>query len=143
MNRTISFRAWHSKQNQWLHDKSWGGCHILGETIWLGEWCRVPIDELNDVVVEQNTGLKDKHGVDIFEGDILANPYGIFPDPTVVFKDGAFGIAALGKDHIAFAPFRDLLYGTVTYKRNGESAPAWDVIEVVGNIHEGAPPQAK
>lgn len=72
MNRPISFRAWHSGRKVWLHDKSYGGCHILGETIWaFGEWCRVPIEELNDVIVTQFTGLKDSKGVDIFEGDIV------------------------------------------------------------------------
>ncbi len=69
--RPLSFRAWHSTRKVWLHDKSYGGCHILGETILLGGWCSVSIDELNDVVVTQFTGLKDSKGVDIFEGDIV------------------------------------------------------------------------
>ncbi len=72
MSRPISFRAWHSGRKIWLHDKSYGGCHILGETIWaFGEWCRVSVDELNDVVVTQFTGLKDSKGVDIYEGDLV------------------------------------------------------------------------
>jgi len=72
MNRPISFRAWHEGRKKWLHDKSYGGCNILGETIWaFGEWCRVPIEELNDVVVTQFTGIQDSKGVDIYEGDII------------------------------------------------------------------------
>lgn len=72
MNRPISFRAWHSGRKTWLHDKSYGGCHILGETIWaFNQWCPVSIDELNDVIVTQFTGLQDSKGVDIFEGDIV------------------------------------------------------------------------
>jgi uncharacterized phage protein (TIGR01671 family) len=72
MNRPISFRAWHSGRKTWLHDKSYGGCHILGETIWaFNQWCRVSIEELNDVIVTQFTGLQDSNGVDIYEGDIV------------------------------------------------------------------------
>ncbi len=75
MSRPIKFRAWHEGRKEWLHDSSapCGGCSILGETIWaFGEWCRVPIEELNDVVVEQWTGLHDRDGQFIYEGDIVA-----------------------------------------------------------------------
>lgn len=74
MSRPIRFRAWHNGTKAWLHDSACasGGCNILGETIWaFGEWCRVPLEELNDVVVEQFTGLVDKAGREIYEGDIL------------------------------------------------------------------------
>lgn len=72
MSRVIKFRAWHAKRGQWLHDGKPDGCHILGETILFGEWMRgVSIEELNDVVVEQFTGLNDKSGQSVYEGDIV------------------------------------------------------------------------
>lgn len=71
MNRPISFRAWHKGRKKWLHDKSYGGCHILGECILLGGFVNVPMEELNDVIVTQFTGLQDSKGVDIYEGDII------------------------------------------------------------------------
>ncbi len=125
-NRNISFRAWHSKQNKWLHDKSWGGCHILGETILLGEWCRVLIEELNDIVVEQHTGLHDKDKSPIFEGDIVLYDKQHW---EIVFKIAAFWLKRAGRE----VPLMNL----VTFQGHGIDNPV-----VVGNIHEGAPPES-
>lgn len=79
-----------------------------------------PLDfyEFEDIELMQHTGLKDKNGVEIYEGDILSfdnNHYEI-----VVFRDGGFAI----ENPLGYAFFQNNL----------------DVItkqySIIGNIYE-------
>jgi len=73
MNRKLKFRAWDSLEKKWLHGyETIGGFSLVGETVLLGEFLSgISIDRLNDIRIDQLTGLQDSDGNNIYEGDIV------------------------------------------------------------------------
>ena len=102
--REIKFRAWNTrrKEMEMIDDMYWfeeNQCHHNGD---------------NDYVIQQYTGLKDKNGVEIFEGDIVTVPW-----------TGECILVELGPDDGNFH------YLVTNY--DNRYPPAF---EVIGNIHE-------
>lgn len=132
--REIKFRAWVP------HDSLYGKAgmrdvngvflypeHGGGEAFYAQEDGQPHIsDYFEDIVLMQYTGLKDKNGVKIFEGDIVAFVYpGMAAFKTVAsysIPDGAFVFDSVLTQGMAPARFQ---YPSLR-----------EYCEVIGNIHE-------
>ena len=128
MSREILFRGKRTDNGEWINDSE---TYILdGDGIWLSD------EDLHVVTVQEDTvgqytGLTDKNGVKIYEGDIVrVNLFGNAYYPwKIVYSD---------KD-AAFEFFRYVAVGIYGGKATGHakmSAYNKSQIEVIGNIHD-------
>jgi len=137
MSREIKFRAWH-KTLEGMYDDGWHG-KCVGESGANSTNDHLRFLQDHDMVLMQYTGLKDKNGVEIYEGDIVRMPAdlwvgdesvgkakGTFRDDAFVeYVNGSFRLNKLGDESKNY-------YGVLNYSRNNYS----EVLEVIGNIYQ-------
>ncbi|MDB1104842.1 YopX protein [Lentilactobacillus parabuchneri] len=123
MSREIKFRIWRAPDE-------------YSKTSWMESWDSLMNYSMSDIfqldnphdVLEQFTGLKDKNGKDIYEGDILAWHSNIYRKHDwvglVLYRGAGFAVQESDKSY---------------------SSPEWldcacrkdaNIIEVIGNVHE-------
>lgn len=112
--REILFRAKRSGKDEWVQGyltKMWGMLHIIDEN-----------DEnkafvIDDETIGQFTGLTDKNGAKIFEGDIVQT---LDDDIAVIQYDEEDAMYYLNNDNVL--------------ENFGIVSPKW--LEIIGNIHD-------
>lgn len=124
--REIKFRAWDSAYRRYL-GKPWAYYSSAGVVV-EGDEKSGWFAPIKDIIMEQYTGLKDKDGVEIYEGDLLQRDF-ITRIDEVSFMGGAFVVSnrhcckhCANKDS-----FNCTLY---------EYLAGIQKAKVIGNIHE-------
>ena len=114
--RDIKFRAWDKKKKIWIPGAY--GFHILGESMLIGGLFQdYKLLDLNNIILMQFTGIKDKNGKEIYEGDI------------VEYEDcmRKFGKTKVRFYQYSWEPFAHMSKTHMPIK-----------YEIIGNIHENS-----
>ena len=132
--RQIKFRAW--DDGKMVYEKDIQHLSLIDEPVLrLAKfWCNIR----NDSKVMQFTGLKDRSGVDIYEGDIvktdLCHPSWVGLAYEIVFQEGAFQMKTkTAKGSLAFAYH---IHCAIKENAIENQSEYYKHLEVIGNIYE-------
>lgn len=125
MNREIKYRAWDKKNKemytlitlQWLETLYIGG---------IGEFSEVMCEVDDTIALMQYTGLKDKNGKEIYEGDVLQHKTTLGPNGPEVNYHKEVVIWGEG----------EWLSGKLALNANLFVEGQGDYTEIIGNIYE-------
>ena len=123
--KEIMFRIWDAKNNEWLAESDENALTYYGFTL-LGEVMHMQPIPINDgsLIIEEATGIEDKNGTMIYQGDIIQFVVGGEAYVREVIKKPDCACFMLTKEGSTPYSFLEMYQMSVTK------------FEVIGNIHE-------
>lgn len=126
MNDRFKFRVWDKENNKmFTPPRHFNYCCVNGTIVCIESYCQIDgfykkriIKEFDDAILMQCTGLKDKNGKLIYEGDIVKFKTELFGKPKQIIWDECYYIL---KDTY-------IIICNTEIKQFG--------LEVIGNIYE-------
>ena len=129
--RELKFRAWDKEELEMISPDK-----LL--TLYNNRFLNEILVSDKKVTLMQYTGLKDRNGVEIYEGDIVqvSGSDGYYVTAKVVYECGAFWFYAKNISLVFEEDCDNMVMLGSMYIEHGDGGDALDMVGVVGNVHQ-------